>query len=229
MACWICSSGLTDTVDAARGLVTRLPSRSMTRGCSNRCRKPWIGRTTIARFNQIASDIHQLTGDPNVQTDTEDDRAALSRPREGRAARPRTSAASWAAQQRQGRARFALDPQLGIDFAGAAASPFPVGLHLRFPVGQRNAFNLGLYDAAEQQQADRPVRERLGGDAAIPVQPLMPPSSAWFDWRRQRGTRVLARCLQTRTPELDARALINLNNDFSLWLGADSMVRNTSP
>ena len=50
-----------------------------------------------------------------------------------------------------------------------------------------------------------------------------------FDWGAPLGTRFRLDAYDPNSFKLDARALLKVNNDFSLWLGADSLFKRTTP
>ena len=50
-----------------------------------------------------------------------------------------------------------------------------------------------------------------------------------FDWGTKPGTNFRLDAYDPNNIRLDARALLRINDDFSLWLGADSLFKQTTP
>lgn len=223
---------LGDTVDAARSAVTRLTEQvSDPRLQQSLLETLDMARATVARFSQIASDIHQLTGDPTIQTDL---KATVANLRETvDEARPLMAKLNQLASviRPGGKPRLGIGtPTIGIDFMARGNAPrFRSDVNLRVPLGADNAFDLGLYDFAETYRPNAQYETGLGKAADIRYGLYANKLGVGFDWRASPALGFVLDAFDPNRPQLNARGLIRLNPDFSLWVGADSLFRRTAP
>jgi len=49
------------------------------------------------------------------------------------------------------------------------------------------------------------------------------------DWQTSNLGKFRIDMFNPNNPQLDARALFRVNEDFSIWLGADSLMKRTTP
>jgi ABC-type transport system involved in resistance to organic solvents, periplasmic component len=221
-----------DTVDAARGALTKLTEQvSDPRLQQSLLDTVDLAKATLARFNQIASDIHNLTGDPTVQNDLKSTLSTLKETtEEGQKVVKRVGDLVGTFQKRGG-PRFGIGkPELSIDFLGRSDKPyFRSDLGLRLPIGDRNALNLGLYDFAEKTKLNAQYETKLTGLGALRYGLYASKLGIGFDWGTKPGTNFRLDAYDPNNPRLDARALLKINEDFSLWLGADSLFKKTTP
>ncbi|MCC6729142.1 MAG: MCE family protein [Chthonomonadales bacterium] len=223
----------TDTVDAARGLVTRLAEQVNDPRLQQSLQDTLdLAKTTIARFNQIASDIHQITGDAGVQSDIKGTVASLRQTSE-RGEKIASDVARLVDRLNipSGGPRFGIGaPRLAIDFSLRSMAPHVRSdVRVRFPVGQRNAVSLGLFDAAESNKFIGQYETRLGGSSWFRYGVYASKLGAGLDWQTSPSTQLVLDAYSPNRLQLDARALVHLNDDFSVWLGADSLFRRTTP
>jgi phospholipid/cholesterol/gamma-HCH transport system substrate-binding protein len=221
-----------DTVDAARGALTKLTEQvSDPRLQQSLLETVDLAKATLARFNQIATDIHNLTGDPSVQGDLKSTLATLKETtEEGQKLVTRVSELVGAIKSPTG-PRFGIGkPELSIDFLGRANKPyFRSDLGVRLPIGDRNAINLGVYDFAEKSKLNAQYETKLSGVGALRYGVYASKLGVGFDWGTTPGTSFRLDAYDPNSFKLDARALIKVNDDFSLWLGADSLFKRTTP
>lgn len=222
-----------DTVDAARGAVTRLTEQvSDPRLQQSLLETLDLLKTTIARFNQIASDIHQISGDPNVQSDLKTTVSTLKETtEEGQRLVERVNALLSRVDLPQGGPRFGIGkPGLSIDFLTRSDSPhFRSDVNVRLPIGDRNALNLGLYDFAESYKLTTQYETLLGNSASLRYGIYASKLGIGLDWQAAPLTRLVVDAHNPNRFQLDARALFHINDDFSIWFGADSLFRHTTP
>ncbi len=224
---------LADTVDAARSAVTRLTEQvSDPRIQQSLLETLDLAKTTIARFNQIASDIHQLTGDPSVQGDF---KATVTTLREtAEQVKPLIERVNTIVAQIKlptGGPRFGIGtPRLAIDLLGRSNPPhFRSDVSLRVPIGKTNAFNLGLYDFAERYKLNAQYETILGSGGSLRYGVYASKLGVGMDWQSAPFSRFVIDAYDPNNLKVDARGLFKLNNDFALWLGADSIFKHTTP
>lgn len=223
-----------DTVDAARGAVTKLAEQvSDPRLQQSLVETLDLAKTTLARFNQIASDIHNLSGDPNVQNDLKTTVATVKETaEEGQKLVERINSLVGSIQTGSRGPRLGIGrPELAIDFMGRTNAPhFRSDVNVRFPIGDRNAFNLGLYDFAERYKLNAQYETMLGGYGAFRYGIYAGKLGAGWTWpSTASNTRFRLDLYNPNSPQLDAKALFRINDDFSLFLGADSLFKQTTP
>ncbi len=223
---------LGDTVDAARSAVTRLTEQvSDPRLQTSLLETLDTARATVARFNQIASDIHQLTGDPSLQNNIKETVVDL---RETTAqAKELTGRISTlvGAIKPGGRSRLGIgQPQFAIDLLARANAPhFRSDINLRLPIGTNNAFDFGIYDFAERYKLNAQYETDIRGLGAFRYGIYASKLGVGLSLPAARGTRFRIDAYDPNKLQIDARGLFQLTNDFSLWVGADSIFKRTTP
>jgi hypothetical protein len=223
-----------DTVDAARGAVTKLAEQvSDPRLQQSLVETLDLAKTTLARFNQIASDIHNLSGDPNVQNDLKTTVATVRETAtEGQKLVERINTLVGSIQNRGHGPRLGIGrPELALDFMGRTDPPhFRADVGLRLPFGKGNAFDLGIYDFGERNKLIAQYETPLGdyGDFAFGVY-ASKLGAAWTWPSRASSTRFRLDMFNPNSPQLDARAFFRINDDFTLFMGADSLFKQTTP
>ncbi len=223
---------LADTVDAARSAVTRLTEQvSDPRLQASLLETLDTARETVARFNQIASDIHQLTGDPALQTNI---RQTIVDLRETTAQAKDLTARIGTivgAIKPSRKPRLGIgQPQFTIDLLARGNAPhFRSDLNVRLPLGATNALDLGIYDFAERDKLNARYETDIRGLGAFRYGIYASKLSVGLSTPSALGNQLRLDAYDPNNPTLDARALFRLNRDFSLWLGADSLFKRTTP
>jgi len=223
-----------DTVDAARGAVTKLAEQvSDPRLQQSLVETLDLAKTTLARFNQIASDIHNLSGDPNVQNDLKTTVATVKETaEEGQKLVERINTLVGSIQTGGKGPRLGIGrPELAIDFMGRTNAPhFRSDLNVRLPIGDKNALNLGLYDFAERYKLNAQYETLLGGYGDFRYGIYAGKLGAGWTWPSSAsGTRFRLDMYNPNNLQLDAKALFKINDDFQIFLGADSIFKQTTP
>jgi phospholipid/cholesterol/gamma-HCH transport system substrate-binding protein len=221
-----------DTVDAARGALTKLTEQvSDPRLQQSLLDTVDVAKATLAKFNQIATDIHNLTGDPSVQNDLKSTLSTLKETTEqGQKLVTRASELLGTLKPGKGPSFGIGKPELSIDFLGRANKPnFRSDLSLRLPIGDRNALNLGIYDFAERSKLNAQYETKLSGFGAMRYGVYASKLGVGFDWGSTPGTSFRLDAYDPNNFKVDARGLFKINNDFSFWLGADSLFKRTTP
>jgi hypothetical protein len=223
-----------DTVDAARGAVTKLAEQvSDPRLQQSLVETLDLAKTTLARFNQIASDIHNLSGDPNVQNDLKTTVATVKETAdEGQKLVARINTLVDSVQSGSKGPRFGIGrPEINLDFMGRTNQPhFRANVGVRLPVGKGSALDLGIYDFGETYKLNAQYETPLGGygDFAFGVY-ASKLGAAWTWPSRASSTRFRLDMFNPNSPQFDARAFFKINDDFTLFMGADSIFKQTTP
>ncbi len=221
-----------DTVDAARGAVTKLAEQAsdprLQQGLAETLD---LARATMARFGQIASDIHSLTGDADVQTNLKSTVASMKRATEqGQQLIEKVSSVVSKINLPGGGPKFGIGkPEINIDLLARTEGPrYRSDVGVRVPIGKENAFSLGLYDFAETNKLNAQYETTLDF-GAVRYGIYASKLGLGVNWNAGSGTTLVFDLYNPNRLQLDAKALVRLNRDAALWIGADSVLRRTSP
>lgn len=224
---------LADTVDAARAAVTRLTEQvSDPRIQQALLETIELGKTTIARFNQIASDLHQLTGDANVQSDVKSTVASLKEASEqGQQIVERVNTLVSRINLPSSRASLPFSqPRVNLDFLARSNSPrFRSDLNVLLPMRDNAAILLGVHDFPDSNKLTAQYQTALSGGADLRYGLYASSLALGLELQPTRQTRIVLDAYNPNRPQMDVRALFDVNNDFAVWLGADSVFRRTTP
>ncbi len=223
----------TDTVDAARGLVTRLAEQVNDPRLQQSLQETLdVTKATIARFNQVASDVHMLLGDAVVQGDLKATLASVREATEsGKKVAADVSRLVEGLKLPTGGPKFGIgQPSLDIEFGERGREPhFRSNVGVQFPVGKGNTFSLGIFDFAESNKLIAQYGTRLDELGTFRYGLYASKLGAGFDLNAPSGVQVTLDAYNPNRLTLDARAFMKLNQDWSLWVGADSVFRHTTP
>jgi phospholipid/cholesterol/gamma-HCH transport system substrate-binding protein len=224
---------LTETMDAAKNVVTRLADQLGDPRLQQSLQETVeLARTTLARFHQIASDIHQMSGDPAVQSDL---RSTLSNLEQASATGQKLADDVARMVSRlnlpTGGPKFGIgEPSLSIDFASRGDPPhFRSDVGVRFPLGKQNALHLGFYDFAEKNRLTAQYETTVQGFGALRYGLYAGKLGNGADIKLGQRTTLSLDAFDPNRLQVDARALVRMNEDFSLWLGADNIFKRTTP
>ena len=221
-----------DTVDAARGAVTKLTEQvSDPRLQQSLIETVDLAKTTLARFNQIASDIHSISGDPGIQSDLKTTVSSLKETTEDGHKLVQRIGSLVDAIKPGSRPKFGLGhPAVSIDLISRSNSPhFRSDVNLRLPIGAENAFNLGLFDFAEKYKLNAQYETKLHGFGSMRYGIYASKLGVGLNWGDAKKTNFLFDLYNPNSLTLNARSLLKVNDDFSLWLGAENLFKNTTP
>lgn len=223
----------TDTVDAARGLVTRLAEQVNDPRLQQSLQETLdLTRATMARINQVASDVHVLLGDVEVQGDLKATLAAVRDTTEsGRKVAADVSKLVERLNLPSATPRFGIgQPQLGIEFGGRGQRPhFRSTVDVRFPIGKMNAFHVGVYDFAEGNKLTAQYETPLAGIGEFRYGLYAGKLGLGLDMNAPQGVGMRLDVFDPNNLQVDSRAFFKLNDDFSLWVGAEGILRRTTP
>jgi hypothetical protein len=121
-------------------------------------------------------------------------------------------------------------PTLNIEFGGRGSQPyFRSNVGVILPVGEGNTFHLGVFDFAEGNKLSAQYGTQLEGVGSFRYGLYASKLGVGLDLKAPRGVGVTLDAYNPNSLTLDARAYLKLNDDFSIWMGADSVFRRTTP
>jgi len=221
-----------DTVDAARGAVTRLTEQvSDPRLQQSLIETVDLAKSTLARFNQIASDIHSLTGDPAIQSDLKSTVASLKETTEDGQKLVQRIGTLVESIKPGAKPKFGVgSPQFSVDLLNRSNAPhFRSDVNMRLPIGTENALNLGLFDFAERYKLNAQYETKLHGFGSMRYGVYASKLGVGLNWGDAKNTNFVIDAYNPNSLTLNARSLLKVNDDFSLWLGAENLFKNTTP
>lgn len=196
-----------------------------------------LARTTLARFNQIASDIHQLTGDPQLQADLKQSVQNLKNASaKGEQAVSRVNDLLGGGTPGTG-AVDTLKKHLKIpkiDFIASVSeqidpSRMRVDVDAQLHTGKYNYLNFGLYDLGQNTRLNLQLGNHLSDSLTARYGLHASKIGAGLDWNLKSGFGFQADFYDTNHPRLDAKGIFRVNNDASIWLGAEGIFRRPVP
>lgn len=190
-----------------------------------------LARATLARFNQIASDIHSLTGDPDVQGDLKKTIANLSNASEhGKMAMDKVD--QILGKFTNGKPRVPKLPKINI-LANVSEQLSPTRLRIdldaSIPYGKKGLFDLGLYDVGQDTRLTLQAGNYITSQFDVRYGLYASKIGGGLDYWIQPGTGLRADLWDTNRPRLDVRGLYRVNKNASLWIGGDNLLRTPIP
>jgi phospholipid/cholesterol/gamma-HCH transport system substrate-binding protein len=186
-----------------------------------------LARATLARFNQIASDIHQLTGDPQLQNDLKVTVDKLRVATEnGEQVVEKVNSLLGNVVGKGGKVRQPHLPP--VTFLGYASEQFNPGklridADVRVPIGGRNLIDFGVYDLGQDTRLNLQAGTQLN-DALLARYGLYASKiGVGLDWQPTQAVGFRADLWDTQHPRLDARAIFRVDKEASIWVGADAI------
>ncbi len=192
-----------------------------------------LARTTLARFNQIATDLHELTGDPKLQNDL---KLTVSNLR------------STVEKSEQVVDKFnsllgkfvgseSVKPRINlpkVELTGDISEQLsPTRLRLdvnaRLAFGARNEAYLGLYDLGQNTRLTLQAGNKLNDSLTARYGLYASKLGVGIDYRANPATQLRADLWDTNRLRLDVRSSFRVNNNASIWIGADNLIRRPIP
>lgn len=180
------------------------------------------------QLNRIAEDISKYTGDEemrqNVRATVAEARATLAE------ARQATEKINRFVERLVQPAGVSLRPlDVSLDLYGLLRErTFRTDLTLTLPYRDNHFFYLGLYDATESNRfivqygtTTPQLSLRYGLYASKP--------GVGIDWRLSPRLHLRADAFNPKDLQINARARLQLDADWSLWAGVDSLFRDNQP
>lgn len=201
-----------------------------------------LARATLSRFNQIASDIHELSGDPNLQTNLKSSVANLQEITDkgrGAAEKVETLLNKFTAPGTHG-PRLPKIQIIGNVSEALDPTRLRVDVDARVPYSRTGLVDFGFYDLGQN------TRLNLQAGSYLFAKPDLKPGEsadslllryglyasklgAGFDYDSQHGYGFRADLWDTSRPRLDVKALFRVKQNASVWLGADNLLRTPVP
>ena len=186
-----------------------------------------LARATLARFNQIASDIHTLTGDPALQGNIKKTVATLSDAAEhGRDAVQKLDTILGKFSDSTHRAPKI--PKIEL-FANVSEQLSPTRLRVDLdalaPFGKSELLDVGIFDFGQNNGFNLQAGTFLSRNTDIRYGLHDSKIGAGLDFWAQKGTGIQADVYDTNRPRLDVKGYLRVNNNASLWIGGDNLLR----
>ena len=206
-----------------------------------------LARTTLARFNQLASDLHQFTGDPALQDDLKTTVANLKNASQsGQEAVTRLNnligkipgAGSGTASDGTGTGTGGTSPSRPFRFPKVGVlvnaseqfdpSRFRLDAEARVPYGQRGLLNIGLYDV-EHSSLILQAGTRMNNGVTLRYGMFAGKLGAGLDYNPNDNFYIRTDLFDANRPRLDIRTGFRVNKNASFWIGTDGALRRPVP
>ncbi len=193
-----------------------------------------LARTTLARFNQIATDLHEITGDPKLQNDlkfTVSNLRSTVEKSEQVVDRFNSLLGKFVGTGSGPRTKIKLPSVELTSDISEQLSPTRLRLDLnaRLGFGKNSEAYIGLYDLGQDTrltlQAGNRVTDTLTARYGLYASRI----GAGIDFQANPATQLRADLWDTSRLRLDLRSSFRVNNNASIWLGADNMLRRPVP
>lgn len=193
-----------------------------------------LARTTLARFNQLASDMHQFLGDPQLQGDL---KATLTNLKNATAKGEEAvgKVNNLLGKVSDGTASQILKTKLPkveiLANASQQVDPerFRLDIEARLGLGKKNMANFGLFDLGQDTRLILQGGQYANDNLLFRYGLYASRLGAGVEYSLGANTQFRADLYDTVRPRLDFRTLFRVNKNASLWLGADGIGRHPSP
>lgn len=222
-------SKLGDSIDSANLVVKKLTEQvSDPRLQSSLQETIELARSTLSSTRQIASDIHQLTGDPALQANVKESAANLKLITERSAATvDRLNSLLDRVSGAADKLRLPKAPKVDL-LVGAQESVDPGRFRLdvdaRVPIGKRNLLDVGLYDLGEDTRLNLQGGTRLSDLVLARYGLHASRLGVGLDVGKSAYSGFRLDLYDANHPRLDVKGLIRVNKNASIWAGADGIL-----
>lgn len=231
------------TIDGTNAMVKKLTEQVTDPRLQNTLQETAeLARTTLARFNQIASDIHELSGDPNLQANLKSSVANLQEITEkgrGAAEKVDTLLNKFTAPGSHGPRLPKVEVLANVSEA-LNPSRLRVDVDARIPYSRNDLIDIGLFDLGQNTRLNLQAGHYVFSDRSLPdnasSESLLLRYGLYasklgggLDYDSGKGYGFRADLWDTNRPRLDARALFRVKQNASVWLGADNLLRTPVP
>lgn len=182
-----------------------------------------------AKLNRVAEDIGKYTGDEelreNVRTTVAEARATLTE------ARQATEKINRFVERLIQPSRLSIRPMdVSLDvYALLRDSAFRTDLTLSFPYRDNRFFHLGVYDVAESNKFILQYGSQLTPTLNLRYGLYASKPGVGVDWKVKPKLQFRADVFDPNNLQVNTRAKIQLDADWSLWIGIDSLFRDNQP
>jgi len=192
-----------------------------------------LARATLARFNQIASDIHALTGDPEMQADLKHTVANLRGVTDrGQHAMEKVDQILSNVTGPDGKARIPKLPIISLrENLSEQLNPsrMRVDMDASIPFGKSTLFDIGVYDFGQNTRFNAQAGNRISENLDVRYGLYASKIGVGLDYGILTKFGFRADLWDTNTPRLDVRGLYRVNKSASLWIGSDNILRTPIP
>ena len=196
-----------------------------------------LTRTTLARFNQIATDLHQLTGDPKLQNDlkqTVENLKSTTEKTQQVVEKFNRLLGKITGSKSEGNDSVNPFKLPKVEVSADVSEQFSpsrlrVDVNAGIALNKKNDFVLGIYDLGQNARLNAQAKTHLDDNLAVRYGLFASRLGVGVDYKRESAVGFRADLWDTRRPRLDLRATFKLNQNSSLWLGADGIFRKTTP
>ena len=172
-----------------------------------------------------------MTGDPTVQSDVKTTLANVKETTEQVKPVLEKVNTILGAIKPGGGPRLGIgSPSGSIDFLGRGRSPgFRSDVNARLQIGERNAFNLGLYDFAESYKLNAQYESGMSRFSSLRYGIYAGKLGVGFDWQAASRSKLSLDFWNPNNLQVDSKAVIGINKDFSAIIGVDSIFNRPAP
>ena len=192
-----------------------------------------LARGTLARFNQIASDIHTLTGDPELQGDLKKSVANLAAMTDkGTHAVQKVDQMLGKITDASGKPRLPSIPKFALTADVAEQlnpSRMRIDLNARTNFGKRSLLDVGLYDFGQDTRLNLQAGTRISDNLDLRYGLYASKIGAGLDYQLNPNTSFRADLWNTNKLRLDVRGQVRVNKNASFWIGSDNIFRTPIP
>lgn len=223
-------SKLSDSIDNANLVVKRLTEQvSDPRLQSSLQETIELARSTLSSTRQIASDIHQLTGDPEIRANLKKSAANLELTTERSAATLErlnnlldrvSTAADKVRLPSVPKVQMLVNAQESVD-----PTRFRLDVDARIPLGRRNMLDVGLFDLGEDTRLNLQGGTRLSDVVLARYGIHASRLGIGLDVGKNPFSGFRMDLYDVNHPRLDVKGLIRVNKNASIWAGADGILR----
>ena len=190
-----------------------------------------LARATLSRFNQIASDLDQLVGDPELQSNLKSTVGNLS-------------GVTKSGEETLTKVNTLLDRLMSVHkpaiklpqttLIANVAQQFNPG-HLRLDldaqvhVGKRDLVDVGLYDLGQTTRWNLQYGKGVSPTTTFRFGVHASQAGVGMDWAPSFGNGIQADLYDTRHPKLDLRGMLRVNKYSSIWLGSYDLLDHPAP
>ncbi len=188
-----------------------------------------LARSTLSSTRQLASDVHQLTGDPALQNNLKESAANLRLTTErSAAALDKLNGLLDKVSGAAGKVRAPKVPPVQLLLnAQEAVDPgrFRLDADVRVPIGRRNLLDAGLFDLGENTRLNLQAGTRFSDSLLARYGIHASKLGVGVEFGHYPYSGIRTDLYDVNHPRLDVRGLIRVNKNASIWAGADGFFR----
>lgn len=181
------------------------------------------------KLNQITEDIGKYTGDEELR------QSVVGTVSEAQAtlvqARQATERINQFVERLIQPGRIAIQPvEVSLDVYGLLrSSAFRTDLTLSFPYRNDRFIDLGVYDVTESNKFILQYGSKLASNLDLRYGLYASKPGVGFSWKLRPGMQLRVDAFDPNNLHVNTRANIPLGNDWSMWVGLDSLFRANQP